>query len=312
MITAIGGFNAKGNIGRNSMIKLRIIWTLVLACTFYSGGCSSDGEIVPVPPPGRTDQAEKITEWLTGTPGWTADGQEVVFITGLCSPWCSIVAGQDQTEIIPKDIGFEYPNSFSISPDGSIMAVSAEDNPISRADLYLVSLPGLEITHLLRGWSNERRPCWAPDGTKLVFDAGSLGSRNIEVLFLADHSNMALTDSTSDDIDPSWSPDGSRIAFASNRTGEWELWTMAEDGGQLMQLTTEGGLSPTWSPDSDRIAFERDYRLWVMDRNGDNDALLSGDPGLNPVWSPSGDRIAFSTHDGYYVSLLALWTLPVE
>jgi hypothetical protein len=39
---------------------------------------------------------------------------------------------------------------------------------------------------------------------------------------------------------PTRSPDGTRIAFASTRSGTWELWTIAPDGGTLTQLTTGG------------------------------------------------------------------------
>jgi len=39
------------------------------------------------------------------------------------------------------------------------------------------------------------------------------------------------------EIDPSWSPDGTRLAFASNRDGNYEIFTMGEDGSEVRQVT---------------------------------------------------------------------------
>ena len=37
---------------------------------------------------------------------------------------------------------------------------------------------------------------------------------------------------------PMESPDGSKIVFQSNRSGNWEIYTMKTDGSELKQLTT--------------------------------------------------------------------------
>jgi Tol biopolymer transport system component len=36
---------------------------------------------------------------------------------------------------------------------------------------------------------------------------------------------------------PAWSPDGTNIAFGSNRSGNYEIYTINEDGTSVVRLT---------------------------------------------------------------------------
>jgi Tol biopolymer transport system component len=67
----------------------------------------------------------------------------------------------------------------------------------------------------------------------------------------ADGSNVQrLTDSPARDWGAAWSPDGTRIAFASERDGNWEIYTMNADGSQPQRLTDNEAqdMDPTWRP----------------------------------------------------------------
>ena len=52
------------------------------------------------------------------------------------------------------------------------------------------------------------------------------------------------------DSDPAWSPDGTQIAFASDRDGDFEIYTMRSDGTDVRQLTRNNvqDRNPAWSP----------------------------------------------------------------
>ena len=107
---------------------------------------------------------------------------------------------------------------------------------------------------------------------------------------------------------------GAQIAFVSDRDGNFDIYVMDADGGNLQNLTNHRGWdgSPSWSPDGNRIAFtsKRDGHvigghptddIYVMDADGRNQQNLTNNPSYDtsPSWSPDGKRIAFdSNRDG--------------
>jgi TolB protein len=106
------------------------------------------------------------------------------------------------------------------------------------------------------------------------------------------------------DAYPMLAPDGSRILFESNRTGNWEIYTMKPDGTDLVRLTTNlaPDVTPIWSPDGKRIVFasERDAgdsEIYVMNADGSGQRRLTRQPGddSHPHWSPDGARIVFNS-----------------
>lgn len=113
-----------------------------------------------------------------------------------------------------------------------------------------------------------------------------------------------------------WSPDGSRIAFISDRTGEEELYVVAQDGaGQPEQLTRNGAgmrYQPAWSPDGSRIAFsDKDGRVTVY--TFETRALTQVVDAAHGqvrdyVWSPRGNHLAFSMRGDNGFSSIHVWS----
>lgn len=106
------------------------------------------------------------------------------------------------------------------------------------------------------------------------------------------------------DAYPMLSPDGSRLLFESDRTGNWEIYTMRPDGTDLVRLTDNPApdVTPIWSPDGKRIVFasERDAgdsEIYVMNADGSGQRRLTRQPGddSHPHWSPDGARIVFNS-----------------
>ena len=76
-----------------------------------------------------------------------------------------------------------------------------------------------------------------------------------------------------------------RIAFASERDGDFEIYSIEPDGTGLLQLTTNAvdDDDPSWSPDGTRIAFVRTgscqtacKAIWVMDADGTGQTAVTG------------------------------------
>jgi TolB protein len=106
------------------------------------------------------------------------------------------------------------------------------------------------------------------------------------------------------DAYPMLSPGGSRLLFQSDRTGDWEIYTMKPDGTDLVRLTNSPGAdaTPIWSPDGKRIVFasERDAgdsEIYVMNADGSGVRRLTRTPGddSHPHWSQDGARIVFNS-----------------
>lgn len=90
---------------------------------------------------------------------------------------------------------------------------------------------------------------------------------------------------------PAWHPSGEQIAFTSNRTREWNIYTMNADGSNQQRITNNphGDFNPCWSPDGQYIAFDRkdehgQYNIFIMRPDGSDIQQLTTDGGREPDW----------------------------
>lgn len=98
------------------------------------------------------------------------------------------------------------------------------------------------------------------------------------------------------------------IVFQSNRDGDFEIYIMAANGQNQVQLTTNTSDDnyPAVSS-TDQILFESDrdgnWEIYAMNLDGSDQRRLTNDPATDrlPTWSPDGQQIAFaSNRDGDY------------
>ncbi|MCI0526703.1 MAG: DPP IV N-terminal domain-containing protein [Nitrospira sp.] len=115
---------------------------------------------------------------------------------------------------------------------------------------------------------------------------------------------IKLTQDDFDNLNPVWSPDGTTIAFVSDRSENWDVWSMRADGTELKPLTTEISEDrfPAWSPDGKHIAFASNrsgnWDVWVMETDGSRPQQLTTHrmADLSPTWSRDGSKIAFVSY----------------
>jgi TolB protein len=102
-----------------------------------------------------------------------------------------------------------------------------------------------------------------------------------------------LTFKASENSEPAWSPKGNEIAFTGLQGGQYQLFIMDTNGGNVRQISNGGGNfeSPTWSPDGRLLAVTRKSgsrsELCVVSRNGKDVRVLFPMRGNQsyPQWS---------------------------
>ena len=134
---------------------------------------------------------------------------------------------------------------------------------------------------------------WAPDGSRLVFDAPTAERDGDLFVVSADGREHDRLTSTPDVEQPTdWSRDGRRILFTRYfADGGSDVFELALASGRERRLTRGArSASAVWSPDGRRIAFTREQadvtRLVVAHADGRRQRYASP-PGVNafdPTW----------------------------
>jgi len=132
-------------------------------------------------------------------------------------------------------------------------------------------------------------------GKKLAFVSNRSGSPQIFIMD-SEGKKQKINIEGYYNSSPCWSPDGTRIAYAGSSNGQFQIFTIGENGDNLMQLTFEagGGESPSWSPDGRYLVFSSKKngqgRICVINSNGLSLRVLPGINGVKTYQSPSWSR----------------------
>lgn len=201
-----------------------------------------------------------------------------------------------------------------VLPSAGVLAYSTPTDPRTEWLIMLMDVR-TRIEHRI-GWYGWRIPIpmiWSPDGTKLAYATVSQPS-DIYIYDLTTGTTTNLTRSFAEDRYPTWSPDSTRLLFFSNPVGQFDIYSVASDGTDLIRLTSGDGILPAISPDGTQILFSRvsQRNLFLMNADGSELRPVTQGPRVDrsPVWSPDGTQAAFvglmngTEQNGHFIFML--------
>jgi hypothetical protein len=169
-------------------------------------------------------------------------------------------------------------------------------------EIFLVDPDTGDARNLTRSpKSEDRYPCWSPDGKRIAFVSNRSGPANLYVMDADGGHVTCIVDTKSVCYMPSWqrTADGERIVFGMHGARA-EMAGVKPDGTDLKMLGA--GHDPTLSPDGKSVCYTGDVdggvSVFAMNADGSNKRRVVKETSklgaTFPNWSPDGKRIVYS------------------
>jgi TolB protein len=183
------------------------------------------------------------------------------------------------------------------SPDGKRIADISDQTGVD--EIWLSDSDGgnrIQITKF--GTAPEHpelsQPAWSPDGQWLLFDERNMGSTSVWKMHTAPGSKPVRI--VAQGGLANWSRDGKSIYYSQRG----QIWKIAADGGDPVQLTQRGSNGwPSESPDGKFVYYRmRRASIWRASTSGGGE-----EPALDAEGPIVGDQIAVVKGGIYYLGI---------
>jgi Tol biopolymer transport system component/DNA-binding winged helix-turn-helix (wHTH) protein len=195
------------------------------------------------------------------------------------TPLGSTAAERQPEPVITSTLQWDFEPQFS--PDGRHIAFGS-----SRSGSHEIWVAGGDGSHPMQltsfGGPHTGMPRWSADGERLVLTAMPEGQADLYTISASGGVPLRLTSHPQDEVAPSWSRDGRWVYFGSRRTGTWQIWKVATDGEQVIQVTRHGGYAAFEAPEGAWLYHTRIGApgIWRVPVNGGEETLVVD--GLQP------------------------------
>lgn len=254
---------------------------------------------------------QKVTELTSnsnfdGDPGWSPDGQSLVFSSDRDGNYEIYSMKFDGSDIRRLTNNAGHDSFPKYSPDGTQIAFNSN---IERetTDVYVMNSDGQNPIRLTDSKGNElTRNGWSPDGTKLAYNSDVDGNDEIYVMDVEPFKPQLLIEDKDAELQtPSYSPDGRKVVYTAefaDKHSELRIYDRVTRRSTLLLNTSSPQNYPRWSPDGQWIAFHQEvngkWDVFKIRPNGEQLTNLSNDPSSDsiPTWSGDSATIYFRSN----------------
>jgi Tol biopolymer transport system component/DNA-binding winged helix-turn-helix (wHTH) protein len=219
--------------------------------------------------------------------------------------------GREEQILVPSTSETDQGPGPQFSPDGKKLAYMSDRS--GSMEIWVSNRDGSNPFQLT-AVGGAGTPRWSPNSQAVAFDAkGRRGSAIYAASLQGVGGPRMLVPDDNANVCPSWSGDGRWVYFASHRSGDWQVWKVAAQGGAPAQITLHGGHAPLESFDGRYIYYAKtpyaNPDVWQVPVEGGAERLLS--PLVRPStwasWSVVQRGILFAGPSGNGRPVLGLF-----